>query len=312
MALNADGGPRIHRLATFGLTTGNADRLAQFYRDAFGACLHARERRSGARFERLMGIRGGADCVTIGLGRETIELVQFDEPGQPYPHDVSADDLRFQHFAIVVADMHEAMRRMTAIGGWTHISRAAPQRLPHRSGDVTAFKFRDPDRHPLELLAFPGNHVPAHWQAPTGGAVFLGIDHSAISVRDTGRSIAFYEQIGLRTAGQTVNHGIEQQRLDGVPDPHVEVTALLPAQSTPHLELLCYRVAARPTMTALQSNDIAATRLLLETDAPARMAAEHRTGSAEERIVDPDGHHLLISQCHRAGDSLLGSANSVA
>lgn len=38
-------------------------------------------------------------------------------------------------------------------------------RLPESSGGVTAFKFRDPDGHPLELLAFPDGKVPSRWGA---------------------------------------------------------------------------------------------------------------------------------------------------
>ncbi len=41
---------------------------------------------------------------------------------------------------------------------------AGPERLPARSGGVSAFKFRDPDGHPLELLAFPPEAVPPIWR----------------------------------------------------------------------------------------------------------------------------------------------------
>ena len=105
----------------------------------------------------------------------------------------SASDLCFQHFAIVVADMALAYRRLCSVSGWTAISIDGPQRLPPSSGGVSAFKFRDPDGHPLELLAFPDGRWPAQWRARSNGDLALGIDHSAISVSDSARSIAFYQ-----------------------------------------------------------------------------------------------------------------------
>jgi hypothetical protein len=53
---------------------------------------------------------------------------------------------------------------------------------------VTAFKFRDHDGHPLELLAFPEGRVPGPGRTANGTGPFLGVDHTAIAVRDTARS----------------------------------------------------------------------------------------------------------------------------
>ncbi|MGB8684208.1 MAG: hypothetical protein WCD12_15080, partial [Candidatus Binatus sp.] len=60
---------------------------------------------------------------------------------------------------------------------------------------VTALKFRDPEGHPLELIAFPPDDTPAKWQR-SSTAECLGIDHSAISVAVTERSVKFYERLG--------------------------------------------------------------------------------------------------------------------
>ena len=102
----------------------------------------------------------------------------------------------------------QAYRRLCSVSGWTAISIDGPQRLPASSGGVSAFKFRDPDGHPLELLAFPDGAWPAHWQARSNGDLALGIDHSAISVSDSARSIAFYEALGLRVAGAFAEHRV--------------------------------------------------------------------------------------------------------
>jgi catechol 2,3-dioxygenase-like lactoylglutathione lyase family enzyme len=131
--------------------------------------------------------------------------------------------------------------------------------------------------------------LPAQWQDRSNNHVALGIDHSAISVADSARSVAFYEALGLRVAARSFNSGFEQARLDGVNHPQVEVTALAPRRETPHVELLCYRSAPRHGKIDLHFNDVAATRLIFEAD---RVVSENR--GKRQSLVDPDGHHLVI------------------
>jgi catechol 2,3-dioxygenase-like lactoylglutathione lyase family enzyme len=291
---------RIERLARFGLVTPDAARLSRFYQAALGFRLLADDRRPGRDFLSSTESGGDAQCITLGLGHEIVELLQFDRPGRLYPDAALASDLRFQHFAIVVTDMAEAYRRLCSVFGWTAISIDGPQRLPASSGGVSAFKFRDPDGHPLELLAFPEAAWPAPWKARSSGDLALGIDHSAISVSDSARSIAFYESLGLRMAGHSLlNVGDEQARLDGVSHPHVEVTALTPRRVTPHLELLCYRSAMAHGSAGLRADDVAATRLIFE-------AADVSRGHAAIRqaLIDPDGHHLVIIESAKSDISL--------
>jgi len=288
---------RIRRLARFVLTTSNASRLAAFYERAFGSRRLAFERRSGAEFESLLDVRGGAVSVTLGLGNEVIELLEFDRPGRPYPPAPSSFDLVFQHFAIVVTNMDEAYRRLSAVGGWTAISVDGPQRLPPSAGGVAAFKFRDPEGHPLELLAFANDAVPAHWRAVRDGNPCLGIDHSAISVADTLGSVDFYERLGFTVAARSRNSGLEQERLDAVREPHVEITALALPRESPHIELLRYRGVRHSRTDVLRSNDIAATRLVLETEAHEPEDA----GAMPYSLVDPDGHRLLLVAPHEHG-----------
>ena len=97
----------------------------------------------------------------LRLGCERIELLEFtDSAGRPYPPDSTSTDLWFQHMAIVVDDVTRAHQRVMANRRLRPISRHGPVRLPDSSGGVTAFKFRDHDGHPLELLAFPGGTCP--------------------------------------------------------------------------------------------------------------------------------------------------------
>jgi catechol 2,3-dioxygenase-like lactoylglutathione lyase family enzyme len=208
-----------------------------------------------------------------------------------YPRGSSSSDLVFQHLAVVVADIHEAYRRLSAAEGWSAISTNGPQRLPERSGGVTAFKFRDPERHPLELLAFAPSKTPPCWQIPCAADPCLGIDHSAISVSDSVRSIAFYEALGFQISATSSNYGPEQARLDAQREPWVEVTALAPSAAPPQFELLCYQSTAHEVGLSLQTNDVAATRVVL---AARGLGGATSAVTAQLRLSDPDGHHLLI------------------
>ncbi len=285
-----DAGVRVRRIAGFGVTSPDAARLTEFYATAFGARHVSSEHLAGAGFEREMGVRGGALRHTLELGDQTVEIMQFDMPGRPYPRPLSPNDTTFQHFAIVVSGMDLALAQLQAAPDWTPISSGGPQRLPQRSGGVTAFKFQDPDGHPLEFLEFPEHAVPPTWQERSVRGIFLGIDHSAISVRDSAVSTAFYRSLGFSVTAQTFNHGMEQANLDGVPSPQVEVTALSVDATTPHLELLCYRSAVHPSPRVLSSNDVAATRIALTAD-----GLEHGVDTAQRLlVVDPDGHRLLL------------------
>jgi catechol 2,3-dioxygenase-like lactoylglutathione lyase family enzyme len=249
------------RLRAIGLVVGDLDRAVRFYADALGFGAGARER------------RGGATVCTLMLAGERVELLAFDKAGAPYPSDSRSNDLWFQHFAVVVPDMRTACARVEACAGFSAITRDGPQRLPASSGGVVAFKFRDPDGHPLELLAFPG------------GGVGFGINHSAIGVSDTAASVAFYErELGLRVGARSLNAGPEQARLDDVEAPVVEVTGLeVGAGGGPHVELLCYRQPMGGRRSDVADNDIAATRLVFAGDVDAARVTR-----------DPDGHRLVV------------------
>ena len=76
----------------------------------------------------------------------------------------------------------------------------------------------------------PGKGDP-RWQERD--RLFLGVDHTAIAVSDTGRSLAFYrDRLGLHIAGTSENWGGEQELLSGVPGAHVRITTLRAAGRT--------------------------------------------------------------------------------
>jgi catechol 2,3-dioxygenase-like lactoylglutathione lyase family enzyme len=286
----ADAVTRAVRIARVSLTTAELERAEAFYRDAFGFAVMARRERSGPAFATLTGVSGGASVVVLRLGGQEIDLVQFAEPGRPYPIVRTSNDPWFQHIAIVVSDMRVAYARLTAVGGWTPITRDGPQRLPANTGGVTAFKFRDPEGHPLELLEFAAGAVPQAWRERGGNGPCLGIDHSAIVVDDSAQSISFYGALGFAVAGGSLNRGVEQARLDDLTAPVVDVTSLAPrATEPPRIELLHYRVPPSPEPMVLRSNDVAATRLVLAADGSADLG-----GVRAALRRDPDGHHLLL------------------
>jgi catechol 2,3-dioxygenase-like lactoylglutathione lyase family enzyme len=265
------------RLARISMPAANAGALAAFYQEALGFVHVGTE-------ERAEGI-GAARATVLRLGNETVEVVSFTPPGASYPVGSASNDLWFQHFAIVVGDMGAAFARLRARPGWAPISTAGPQTLPVGSGGVSAFKFRDPEGHPLELLAFPAGKAPPRWRAAAEAAAAepcLGIDHSAIAVADTEASVAFYRRLSFAVAGRSLNQGAEQERLDDVPGAVVEVTALaLPGGSGPHVELLCYRRPRGRPAPPMRENDVAKTCMVFDAEQALR-------------LCDPDGHDLVL------------------
>jgi catechol 2,3-dioxygenase-like lactoylglutathione lyase family enzyme len=284
-----DDEPReVCRIVRFSLTSIDAQTLRGFYEQAFGFRCVARRRHSGAEFERLMDVASTATSLSLMLGHEAVELLEFDSPGRAYPTSPTSSDLAFQHLALVVANMEAAYRRLLEVPGWTRISQAGPELLPESSGSVTAFKFRDPEGHPLELLAFPKRSTPIQWRGAAPNDLFLGVDHSAISVSDTARSLAFYARLGMRASTQSLNSGPEQQLLDALDRPEVNVTALSLHGRGPHLELLCY-LNSTPAAPVLHNNDVAATRTVFET-----ASAQAASAGLEYCLRDPDGHHVQV------------------
>jgi catechol 2,3-dioxygenase-like lactoylglutathione lyase family enzyme len=283
-------------LARIEMVCGDPQALAEFYQAAFGFI------RSG---RGLPSAKGGG--IELRLGGQTIRLIRAEPDGRSYPADVAGWSPLFQHIAIVVADMTRAYAHLSTIPGWIPISTSGPQVLPVASGAVSAFKFRDPEGHPLELIAFPTGGVPPQWQM-TSPAVCLGIDHSAVSVSSTAVSADFYESLGLDRSGGSLNVGREQAMLDDVPEAVVEVTALTPARTTPHVELLCYQGDFDRRVPAQAVNDATATRLVLTVENRAALEAicAHASRALlsgpelcednryQALLHDPDGHLICL------------------
>lgn len=295
----------VQQLLRVGRNVADMDRALAFYRDALGFEVTDADASSPA-WTRLAGVDATPTrCAQLSLGTQQIELTEFPDATR-YPANSTSADLWFQHCAIVVDDMDAAYTRLLRHSGETAISRDGAQTLPASSGGVTAFKFRDPDLHPLELISFPPGSGDPLWQQHANGST-LGIDHSAISVADIERSIAFYQRLGLSVASRGNNSGTQQRRLDGLDDAEVDVIALQPAAATtPHVELLGYRVSHDRECPHRGIRDIAADRLVLQTnnlsalldklsDAHAGVVtADSATAAPVALLRDPDGHQLVL------------------
>jgi hypothetical protein len=126
----------------------------------------------------------------------------------------------------------------------------------------------------------------------------LGVDHSAISVADTVRSVAFYSRLALARTVSSLNVGREQEKLDNVLGAVVEVTALaLPMQSkVPHVELLCYRGNFDRGELLTNRNDVAATQLAFEVECDAfdAIVARNRYTTVSRPITSERSGRSLV------------------
>ncbi len=288
------------------------ERAEAFYRDGLGFTRIAEAPLDPALATALQQ-PGGATTRTLRLGADEIVLVQWATPGASYPAHSRSNDCWFQHLAIVVDDMQAAYARLMRQAPRA-ISTDGPQPLPGPRAErlaamttvpgqpsplgrglgegtaaaptrgVTAYKFRDPDGHPLELIRFPPDQGRAVWHRHRPGPC-LGIDHTALSVSSTPHSLRFYRGLGFTAAGRTFNHGPAQAALDGLPGAQLRVTSLRPGDAEgPGIELLGYLPPGRPA-PAHAADAMVTDWITLDTG---------RRGPPEV-LRDPDGHILVLA-----------------
>jgi catechol 2,3-dioxygenase-like lactoylglutathione lyase family enzyme len=300
-----------------GMTVADMNRAVEFYTAVLSFEKVSDFEVAGREHELLTGVFGArARIVRLRLGDEAIELTEFLAPkGRPFPDDMRPNDRGFQHIAIIVSDMAQAYARLRQAGA-THAS-TGPQRLPDwnlNAGGIEAFYFRDPDGHFLEILQFPPGKGDPKWQRR--GRLFLGIDHTAIVVDDTDRTLRFYRDVlQMRIAGESENYDTEQEHLNNVFGARLRITALKAARG-PGIELLEYLAPrdGRPAPPDLRANDIAHWQTTLITPVPERVFALLRArafalvspnvvtlprspiGLRHAVLVrDPDGHAMRLA-----------------
>lgn len=320
----------LPHIASIGFTCADLDATTTFFIEGLG--FHPMgdplELRGGP-YGELLGLSGAVIRLQrLAIGEETLELTQVVDPGpgsrqgRPIPADFRSNDLWFQHICLVVTDLESALdqlRRVRPAGDTDAIS-TAPQCLPEwnvAAAGIRAYKFHDPEGHPLELLQFPADKGDARWHGSGGGGPVLGIDHSAIGIADTEASCRFYDELlGFRLGGDGVNHGPEQDHLDGLPGAMVRITSHRCAEGA-GIECLDYRqpTGGRPMPMDQGPQDRAHWQVRLRVDDLVSVAARATgcggrllSGGIVElgdqasligaqralQLADPDGHRLQL------------------
>lgn len=302
----------VTQLIRVSITVADLAGTAAFYRDWLGLDVGPEQSLGDPAWVGLLGLEPGAKArgVDVTVGQHTIKLVAFDPPGRPYPAQRTSNDQWFQHVALVTGDMTAVWERLRK-GTLGEITKGGPVLLPPNTGAVTAFKFRDPEGHPLELIFFPQGVGAPVWHRSAGSGI-LGYDHTAISVMDVDRSTAFYTGLlGFKIGGRSLNQGPEQDRLDGLPACEVDVVALQPSEmATPHVELLHYRTPPGRTLSAqVNANDVASVRQVHKVDDLEALVKQLKdagvafvspgivtlkAGGRAASIRDPDGHMIVL------------------
>jgi catechol 2,3-dioxygenase-like lactoylglutathione lyase family enzyme len=311
------------RVARIGMTVSNLERSVEFYTGVLGFEKEREFEVDGDAAEHLAGVFGARCRVArLRLGADELELTEYLAPrGKAMPAGSRSNDRWFQHVALVVTDMDRAYALLRA-HGVRHAS-SGPQTLPAwnaNAGGIAAFYFEDPDGHVLEFIHFPAGKGDPKWQGAHEGLV-LGIDHTAIVVADTDRSIAFYgDALGMVVAGASENYGPEQERLNNVFGARLRITSLRSAAG-PGVELLeylapadgrDYPIDARACdlvhwQTTLSVSDVdgAAARVRHAGGrwvSPGSVAGVERVVDAPRAALvrDPDGHAVLLAESRRA------------
>src|SRR2546425_10935837 len=309
--------PIVQGVDAIGITVTDMDRAVDFYSKVLTFQKVSDTEVAGENYEHLEGVFGlRMRVVRMRLGDEFIELTEYLAPrGRPLPVDSRSNDRWFQHIAIIVSDMDKAYAQLRQAKA-EHAS-SGPQRLPEwnkNAAGISAFYFKDPDEHPIEILQFPPDKGAEKWHRPNG-KLFLGIDHTAIVVWDTDASLKFYrDALGMRVSGESENYGTEQEHLNNVFGARLRITSLR-AGAGPGIEFLEYLAPTdgRPAPGDAQANDLASwqTRLVVkdvsveETPlraAGGRLVSPGRIGleggelgfRAGLQARDPDGHALLL------------------
>ncbi len=259
--------------------------------------------------------KGDVQIAVLALGEEIIELMEFQNsaPATEIPADSVSNDLWFQHLAIVVANMNTAFDHLEMFD--IEPISPAPQTLPGylEAAGISAFYFKDPDGHVLELIHFPEEKGDSKWHKKKSG-LFLGIDHTAIVVKDTAASLPFYQKLGFTKDAQTKNYGPQQEKLNQVQDANLVVTSLT-SEAEMGVEFLDFKTpeGGRPFPKNAEPNDLIHWHTVIEAENLSatfdrmkqegyRILSENITRIADWKrdgyhgflVRDKDGHAVLV------------------
>jgi len=295
--------------------------LANWYVDNLGFEVTGRDSLEGEWNLQLFGdiAKAGIERVVLEIGDEQLQI--WGWPGvkdpTPYPECWGGNDHWFQHICLVSDDLQGIYSRLLD-QGINPIS-TQPQCLPEwnsAAAGIWAAKFKDPAGHPLELLQFPADKGDSRWHEKSrNNGLPKGIDHSAISIASTETSLRFYRNmLGLEIKGESLNHGPEQDAMDGLQGTRVAITGI---GSGPHcmgVEFLHYiapsggRDRQHPNWSdacdrklLMRAGAITALHELVinselgsDCSPLVSLPAEAFAAQLGFTVRDPDGHSLLI------------------
>ncbi len=316
---------QVLKLASVGQTTEDLAKQIAWYCKTLGFRLINQERIDHPSLGALVGSPGAVvERARLALGQEILELWAFEaeqeslaswQAGEAIPADSQSNDLWFQHICIVVSDLDKAFGM--GANQAEQIS-TAPQTLPswnQGAANIQAVKFKDPAGHALEILEFPPDKGAERWHQPNP-PLFMGLDHTAIGIGDTAKSVDFYQGLlGLELVGQGINHGPEQDHMDGLADTKVVISSLRPKEQGMGIEFLDYQQPnsqRRPRQNP-QATDLNEWRTtLIVEDLPGLHERLSQTNAVDSlgplvslptalwegsqgcQVRDPDGHALLL------------------
>ncbi len=315
LALSFSLAAAVREVGAIELTVNDLNRELKFFTNTLPFQLRGITRTKCGAADDLLGLKNTElRTAELMLGDEHIRLTEhLRAKGRAIPTDSRSFDHWFQHIAIVVSDMDAAYEHLQR-AKVKHVS-TGPQTLPawnRNAGGIKAFYFRDPEDHVLEIIWFPPGKGDAKWQRVVLGTgasnLFLGIDHTAIVVSDTERSLAFYTNLlGMRVVSGAENYGVEQEHLNQTFGARLRITALRAARG-PGVEFLEYITppGGRALPADATANDLVFWRTHLNADdvgaavkglrnGGARFIS--RSGESQSFITrDPDGHALQVSR----------------
>jgi catechol 2,3-dioxygenase-like lactoylglutathione lyase family enzyme len=309
----ADRIPLVRAVVKIGMTVTDLDRSVGFFHDVLSFKKVSEREVLGKEWEQETGVFGlRCRIAEMKLGDETLELTEYvASSGRPYPAESRSNDRWFQHIAIITSDMDAAYGRLREHK--VKFASTGPQTLPEwnrNAAGIKAFYFRDPDGHVLEVLQFPKGKGQERWQSKD--SLLLGIDHTAIVVQDTEKSLAFYRDVcGMTIAGGSENYGEEQEHLNNVEGARLRITTLR-AAAGPAVELLeyvmprdgrAYPADEKPNdvvhwQTTVRADDVGAAFSAFTavgdqtlSSSPVLIGGE---GQRTFLVRDPDGHVVQI------------------
>jgi catechol 2,3-dioxygenase-like lactoylglutathione lyase family enzyme len=282
----------VQRVKMIGFTVANVDNEVSFFRNVLQFEKIADFRVVGPAYDKMQSVfNANMRIVYLRLGEQIVELTQYVSPptGRPIPVPSYSNDTWFEHMAIVVSDM-EAAYKVLQDNKVRQISAypiTIPKTNPGAAG-IRAIKFLDPEGHDLELIFFPPGKGAQAWQRPTTG-LFLGLDHTAMTVESSEREITFYRDLlGFQVGEVTLNSGETQEVLDSLFNDTCLVTTLLPSSAPAHIELLDYKTPpggrSMPPDTA--ANDVWHWQTTLVTKDITAVTGRLRTAGV--RFVTPE------------------------